>query len=176
MPHHRHASSSSYAPVLINPSPDPTRPCRASIDPPRSVEPKLRYPYPLPLLACFDLGYTLYHINTHSTSWIIVALCFVRCFVLLFVVGCSKRWRTRGGWVAVVCGLSVGLAVWTLCKGQLEKGKPAAGGSTTSVHALFLGVVSCPDLSSGLQLNIQTAGIAIAEYVWANRSYSYVFH
>lgn len=141
MSHHRHASSSSYAPVLINPSSDPSRTRRHSMDPVRPTDPKLRYPYPLPVLACLDLGYTTYHAHFNPTSWLIIALCVARCFVLIFVLGASRRWRTRGGFVAVVGGFSVGLAVWTLCKSQLEKGKMTSDESPP-VHAVFLTIVS----------------------------------
>ena len=138
--HRRAVSSSSYAPILINPaSALPNPPSDSSARFP--LGPRIRYPYPLPLLALADLVYTVHYSRNSPTSSTSVALCIARVVVLGVVLGCSMRWRSRGGWVGAVAGVSIGHAVWSVCEAQLTRGKEGDAGSEEPVQALFLGIV-----------------------------------
>jgi hypothetical protein len=135
-------SDSLYSPILINPTPiDPFTP-----KPPKT--PRLKYPYPLPILALFDLVYTIHHriTATHRPSTHLLALCVIRAIVLILVLGGSRRWRSRGGWIGAVSVVSLGSVVWEGCKGQLVgRGRGKNGGEEidiaflviVSLHALF---------------------------------------
>jgi len=138
--HHRHASSSSYAPVLINPASNPDPPDASS----RARPPILGRAWPLVFLACLDAAYV--YSDAEAISQIMpvyFGLCIVRAVALALGVGVSREWRSRGGWVAVISGLSIGFAVWSVCKAQLERSKDASEGREPDpVPAVFLGVVS----------------------------------
>lgn len=144
--HHRVASSSSYAPILINPS-GPSFPSSTPSSAPSSarlpLEPRIRYPYPLPFFTLIDLAYTFHHDRGRSVSSMSFTLCIARAVVLGIVLGCSTRWRNRGGWIGAVSGCSIGYAVWSVCEAQLTKGKGTSG-AEEPVQALFLGIVRFP--------------------------------
>jgi len=131
-------SDSLHSSVLIN----PTRPdSSAQTIPKPPLTPRLKYPYPLPLLALVDLGYTLHHRLSsprHSSNHLL-ALCVVRAVVLLVVLGGSRRWRSRGGWVGAGSVISLGSVVWEACKGQLVRGQ---GGDRVKMDMTFLVIVS----------------------------------
>jgi hypothetical protein len=130
------ASDSLYSSVLIN----PTQPHDPSQTTPKPT-PRLKYPYLLPILALLDLGYTTHHRLTsprHSSNHLL-ALCVIRAIVLVLVLGGSRRWRYRGGWVGAVSVVSLGSVVWEGCKGQLDRGQ---GGKPLKVDMAFLVVVS----------------------------------
>jgi hypothetical protein len=63
----------------------------------------------------------------------------IRAIVLVLVLGGSRRWRYRGGWVGAVSVVSLGSVVWEGCKGQLDRGQ---GGKPLKVDMAFLVVVS----------------------------------
>jgi len=135
-------SDSLYSPILINPTPtDP-------FTPKPSKTPRLKYPYPLPLLALFDLVYTIHHRITalHRPSTHLLALCILRALVLIVVLGGSMRWRARGGWIGAVSVVTLGSVVWEGCKGQLV-GRGMEGGE--EIDIAFLAIVSIPDLELG---------------------------
>ena len=79
-----------------------------------------RYPYPLPIIALLDLIYTIHHCSTalHRPSSPLLALCVIRALVLILVLGGSRRWRPRGGWIGAISIASLGSVVWEGCKGQ----------------------------------------------------------
>jgi len=140
--HRRMASSSSYAPVLIHPADPavgPSAPLAQSIRYPPG--PRIKYPYPLPVLSALDLGYTVYHAHDTPTRSSSIALCIARVVVLCVVLGCSTRWRSRGGWIGVVSGWSIGHAVWSVCESQLTRGKGSNGGVQEPIPVWFLGIV-----------------------------------
>jgi hypothetical protein len=133
------SSTSSYAPVLIN----PTHTDNSTSTSPPVPSIALRYPYPLPIASLLDLAYTLHHqyrlaypdIPDHSAAQVgaggpLIIAAAARAVVLICVVGSSKRWRTRGGWVAAVCGISVGEAIWKDCATRLG----ARGGKAHADH------------------------------------------
>lgn len=146
--HYSTASSSSYAPVLINRSPDkdlhlPSLPNGGEGEPAGLA---LRYPYPLPIASLLDLAYTIHHhyvlsslsalspghtlgiaagtaeSATSTGAGLLLTAAGCRAVVLVLVVGCSRRWRARGGWVAAVCGISVGVGIWEDCAERLGAG------------------------------------------------------
>ena len=131
-------SDSLYSPILINPTPlDP-------LAPPQSPKgPLLKYPYPLPILAIVDLVYTIYHRlkAMHRPSSHLLALCVIRCLVLVVILGGSRRWRSRGGWVGAASVISLGSVVWEGCQGQLV-GKGGHGSDGETVDIAFLVIVS----------------------------------
>ena len=131
-------SDSLYSSVLINPIQAPG-PSQTTPNPPGT--PRLKYPYPLPLLALVDLGYTIHHRLSsprHSSNHLL-ALCAIRVIVLVVVLGGSRRWRSRGGWVGAGSVISLGSVVWEACKGQLVRGQ---GGDRVKMDMTFLIIVS----------------------------------
>lgn len=127
---------------------------------------RIHLPYPLTILALLDVGYSVYtareeqHIPTPLVTFTVA-----RAVVLVLVVGCSRRWKYRGGWVGMVCAMSVGAAVWEACRGILmrrvippERGDNAAKGS-------FLAIVGASGHLAGQANRVQTAAIASLEYV-----------
>jgi len=132
-------SDSLYSPILINPTPlDPLAP------PISPKTPLLKYPYPLPILAVVDFVYTIYHrsIAVHRPSSHLLALCVIRCLVLVVILGGSRKWRSRGGWVGAASVISLGSVVWEGCQGQLvgKKGRDGSDGETVDIA--FLVIVS----------------------------------
>jgi len=130
------SAASPYSPVLINPIYEPTH-TRSHARNPSSVfvarqssqsltsRPflTLNYPYLLPVLALLDLGYDI-TTHTRAVQYIpthLIALSATRAGILGVIVGCSRRWRNRGGWIAGSSGISIGFAVWTFCAGLLDK-------------------------------------------------------
>lgn len=148
--HHRQASSSSYAPVLINPSSNPD----IANAPARARPPILGRAWPLVALACLDAAHSYRNAETISRLIpVYFGLCIVRAVVLALGVGLSREWRNRGGWVAVISGLSIGFAVWSVCKAQLEQSKDTADSAEGDpVPAVFLGVVSASSAFSACPL------------------------
>jgi hypothetical protein len=126
-----------YSPILINPV--PTDPLSTPKVP---STPRLKYPYPLPLLAILDLAYTINHRLTapHRPSTHLLALAVIRVVVLVLVLGGSRRWRSRGGWVGAGSVVSLGSVVWEGCKGQLVGRGRESGGE--EIDITFLVVVS----------------------------------
>ncbi len=106
----------------------------------------LVYPYPLPLTALLDFGYTVQHYTKYASARYIVLLAIVRLAVLGGMVGSSKRWRNRGGWVTLVCGSTIGAAVWEGCASQLQRARRlsegAGGRPDISNNGTFLVAVS----------------------------------
>jgi hypothetical protein len=145
------SSTRSYAPVLIYPT-SPAFPSPVS-KPPFST---LKYPYPLPLASLSDLAYTIhyqYTLSSHSThtdgGWWpnghLIAGSVARGVILIGVVGCSQRWRSRGGWLAAICGISVGGGICEDCAARLGAGagKGGAGnGKKEGRQSWFLYTVS----------------------------------
>jgi len=129
-------SDSLYSPILI--SPTPTDP----FTPKTPKTPRLKYPYPLPILAVLDLVYTIHHRYTalHRPSSHLLALCILRSLVLVVVLGGSRRWRSRGGWIGAVSVVSLGSVVWEGCKGQLVGRGGVDGGE--EIDIAFLVIVS----------------------------------
>ena len=138
MSHSRHASSSSYNPVLINPHSHYQGQSRSSSHS-RPPSLKIKYPFPLFLLSILDLFLTLYNSGNPS---VLVAFCTSRFVVLGLVVGFSRHWRDRGGYVALVDGFSVGYVVWTTCKRQLERGKTGPEDGDSQHEYMILALVS----------------------------------
>jgi len=62
------------------------------------------------------------------------------------VLGGSRRWRSRGGWIGAVSVVSLGSVVWEGCKGQLV-GRGVDGGE--EIDIAFLVIVSIPMPESG---------------------------
>lgn len=144
MPEPRRPSSSSYAPVFINPSrPVEAGPTAVETVPHGPARVKLRYPWPLFLFSMCDLVSTGYHAYKGDIDREIIAVCLGRGIVLGLVLGLSRQWRSRGGWVALGCVISVGMAVWTVCKAQLEGGK-RGDDERGHVPILFLAIVRPP--------------------------------
>ncbi|WVQ88809.1 hypothetical protein IAS59_002546 [Cryptococcus gattii] len=92
-------SASTYSPVLINPS---SRPGPSFVPPPPSRRLNLRYAYPLVPLALLDALHTFhYHISAfRGLPGYVLTVGIARALVL-FTVGCTQRWRARGGWVGL---------------------------------------------------------------------------
>lgn len=122
--------ASSYSPILIDPT--ASQPNVHATTSEVSHTPRLKYPYPLPLLALCDVAYTAWTYQ-RSTSVIpphLLALCAVRATVLILGLGISIDWRSRGGWVGGGSVLSLGSVVWEGCKGQLLKRVDEGGPDT----------------------------------------------
>lgn len=136
------SSSSTYGAVLINPSSlDTSRPFNAALANASTASlasnttphrpPRLTYPFPLFLAAALDVAYTTYNFNLWSGATteddgartFAIILTAIRVTVLVLICGCSKRWRSRGGWVAAASGVSVGAAIWRDCVDQLTGAK-----------------------------------------------------
>ena len=61
--------------------------------------------------------------------------------MLILVLGGSRRWRSRGGWIGAVSVVSLGSVVWEGCKGQLVgRGRGENGGE--EIDIAFLVIVS----------------------------------
>jgi len=58
----------------------------------------------------------------------------------MVVMGGSRRWRSRGGWVGAVSVVSLGSVVWKGCKGQLVGRGGVEGGE--EIDIAFLVIVS----------------------------------
>jgi len=61
--------------------------------------------------------------------------------VLSVVLGGSRRWRSRGGWVGAIIVISLGSVVWEGCKGQLV-GRGRGGDGEEEIDIVFLVIVS----------------------------------
>jgi len=130
-------SDSLYSPSLINLTPvDP-------FTPKTPKTPQMKYPYPLPILAILDLTYTIHHCSTalHRPSSHLLALCVIRALVLILVLGGSRRWRSRGGWIGAISVISLGSVVWEGCKGQLV-GRGRGENGEEEIDIVFLVIVS----------------------------------
>ena len=149
---HDHSPSASTA-ILINPyiaSSEPSS-STSALPLPSATPPipfVLRYPYPMPIAGILDLAYTLHHILSTATgepvAWSSLALAVLRATVLCVVLGCSRRWRSRGGWVGGASGLSIGEVVWEGCQGQLSRSQSlveTGGAGLVSTKAAFLFIV-----------------------------------
>ena len=166
------SSSSTYGAVLINPSSlDSSRPFNTSIgnasnaslaSPPPAAHrsPHLTYPLPLVCAAIFDAAYGAYHVwlcrqaNDADPSALSLGLTAVRVLTLAVICGCSKRWRSLGGWVAAASGISVGASIWRDCVDQLtgmKKGRKAE-------ETVYLYTVSAGD---HLTLNVKNMGVRV---------------
>ena len=134
------SSSSTYGAVLINPSSlDASRPYNATLGNASSASlnfgvpahrpSRLVYPLPLLLAGALDASYSAYHVynerragRSEPTAFLL-SLTTLRVLVLAVICGCSKRWRSRGGWVAAASGISVGATIWRDCVDQLTGAK-----------------------------------------------------
>lgn len=203
------SSFSTYGAVIINPDPESrTRPSDATRSentderfdddgrtatgptpvtsrPTPMTPPRLVYPFPLPLVALLDAAYVAYHGRSHTIPSFLIGLTVLRVVVLGLVAGCSKRWRSRGGWVAAASGMSIGVAIWRDCVDQLTRrnapgGDGTEGGKKGEDQSMFLytvsehlsasmGIIHVIDIdtfSDGRpNLHVQTILIAISEYV-----------
>jgi len=168
MSHQRHVSSFSAASrssVFVQPD---SKSGQLKVTPDAAIL-HLTYPYPLPLTALLDLIYTFRNNVLHETPRYLIMLTTLRLVVLGGFVGLSPRWRSRGGWVALVCGPTVGVAVWEGCAGQLKRHRDRSGDANPnlSISTTFLVVVSrafLKVLKRG-SCSAQTASIAVFEYV-----------
>ena len=61
--------------------------------------------------------------------------------VLSVILGGSRRWRSRGGWVGAVSVISLGSVVWEGCKGQLVGRRQGVEGGQ-EIDIVFLVMVS----------------------------------
>lgn len=129
------SSSSTYGAILINPSsldasrlsPALQNGSSASLvpGPIKHRAPRLLYPIPLVVAAILDVAYSGHHVwqcresSTDSPTKLLLGLTGLRALVLAGICGFSKRWRSRGGWVAASSGISVGAAIWKDCVDQL---------------------------------------------------------
>ena len=136
MSHRRHPSSTS-ANNTFTPEPNGSGSRIQPLHTPAPHSPlvQLLYPYPLPPIALIDLLYTIQHSTAFDTPNCLLCSNVSRAVVFGGVVGLSRKWRSRGGWVGVVCGLTVGAAVWEGCALRLkrEKTHPISGGSVESL-------------------------------------------
>ncbi|WVQ72580.1 hypothetical protein IAR50_002138 [Cryptococcus sp. DSM 104548] len=127
-------STSTYAPVLINPLRTPPTPPFPSQNLPR--RPSLRYAYPLIFLAILDCLHTVHYLlgasAAHHTPLpaYITSTAFVRA-VLCSAVAVTRRWRTRGGWVGASSGISLTVAVWEGCRTVLAREDDVHGKKAT---------------------------------------------
>ena len=126
MSHRRHASS----PVLDSSPPFVTG--AVSQEPPESIIhlPVLRLKYPLPLVALglIDVIYIVrYHLFHHIPVYLSF-LSIVRAIIIGVLLGLSKSWRNRGGWMAIICGSTLGATVWQGCVGRLQTDKRGGQG------------------------------------------------
>lgn len=144
------SSTSSYAPVLIN----HTQISQDYLSPPSSNSPtagglSLIYPYPLPIASLLDLAYTIYHHRRYlnkspesgNTTGLLIGGTIARAVILIGVVGCSRQWRSRGGWVAAICGISIGLDIWEDCAERLGARGPKKGSGRGKGESMALYIV-----------------------------------
>ncbi|ORX36677.1 hypothetical protein BD324DRAFT_626758 [Kockovaella imperatae] len=143
MSHHRYQSTGSYTPVLIRPS----RSSDAALLRPPGPPPRLKYPYPIPIISLLDLSYTIHASRNRRVASHFLPLAIGRTLILLLAIGSSTRWRVRGGWVAVCSAVTVLGTVWEVCKDRLD---PAASDGVEASDTAFL---------------IMTATMAILQYV-----------
>jgi hypothetical protein len=127
-------TESLESPILINPYTNPNTPIKRP-----HATPKLRYPWPLPLLGILDVAYTIYHLRTSSyeLSKHLLVLASFRALVLGVIVGASQRWRYRGGWIGGISMISLGSVVWEGCKGQLLS-RREGGGPQVDIYLLVI--------------------------------------
>ncbi len=133
------------------------RPVSTHLTPPPPRRVRLIYPYPLILLSLLDLIYTLYRRSSdisddgksveaaYPVPTFFLVLSGIRAAVVGLVVGSSKRWRNRGGWIAGCSVLTLCVAVWTFCADLLGEEEDRSGDSQMregSVGVGFLVVVS----------------------------------
>ncbi|WVO16279.1 hypothetical protein L204_103954 [Cryptococcus depauperatus] len=136
------ASTFSSAPVLINPS-SPLAEVNSSIAPNKvRRRPTLRFASPLFFLAIADAVHTTCQATNTSTGLPqpIVAAGISRALILVFV-GCTKRWRARGGWIAAGSGASLFLAVWEWCILVLSRNADSKDGKGKVEFSLMLFLV-----------------------------------
>jgi len=65
----------------------------------------------------------------------------IRALVLILVLGGSRRWRSRGGWIGAISVISLGSVVWEGCKGQLV-GRGRGENGEEEIDIVFLVIVS----------------------------------
>ncbi|WWD17311.1 hypothetical protein CI109_101751 [Kwoniella shandongensis] len=140
------ASVSTSTPIPINPlAQNATLPhSRGRIT--QNQRLKLRYPYPLILFILLDGLYTIHNILSLSKIDLTLtrAISSARVTFLLFVVGISRRWRSRSGWMIFTTGLSICGGVWQVCEGVLRgsgrghEGVGRDGGTTATGGKRFL--------------------------------------
>ncbi|WVQ82359.1 hypothetical protein IAT38_004487 [Cryptococcus sp. DSM 104549] len=151
------ASTSTYAPILINPSsPSPISsapPFTPALPPthPRRLTLALRYALPLIPFALLDLSHTVHRVIASGLPAYLTFLGVERVTVLLWV-GCTRRWRVRGGWVGAGSGASLVMGIWEGCMLVLSRNDANVGGGKERGEGmgLFL-IVFC--------------GLAILEYL-----------
>lgn len=144
-------SDSLDSPILIYPIASSSGSATPHTQPP----PRLKYPYPLFLLAFLDVGYTAHAYATcpSDVAVYLLVLSVVRGLVLSLVLGGSRRWRFRGGWVGACSVLSLGSVVWEICKGQLLRngtGNNDQNEEAAGVITWFLILVSSRLRSTGI--------------------------
>ena len=61
--------------------------------------------------------------------------------MLILVLGVSRRWRSRGGWIGAISVISLGSVVWEGCKGQLV-GRGRGENGEEEIDIVFLVIVS----------------------------------
>lgn len=137
-------SASTYSPLLINPS---SQPESSFVPPPTNGHRlSLRYAYPLVPLASLDALYTLHHHISASQGLPgdVLTTGIARALVL-FAVGCTQRWRARGGWVGVVKAVSIFMAIWEACRRVLSRNLENDGNEGLETNLIwFLMAVSLP--------------------------------
>ncbi|ADV20705.1 Hypothetical Protein CGB_B1810W [Cryptococcus gattii WM276] len=128
-------SASTYSPVLINPS---SRPGPSFVPPPPSRRLNLRYAYPLVPLALLDALHTFhYHISAfRGLPGYVLTVGIARALVL-FTVGCTQRWRARGGWVGLGGAVSIFMAIWEACTRVLSRNLKDDGSNGLETHLIW---------------------------------------
>ncbi|KAK8864393.1 hypothetical protein IAR55_001641 [Kwoniella newhampshirensis] len=98
---------------------------------------RLRHPYPLLILATLDGINTLYHLLLSDGTFTLdrsIVIALSRAGILLGV-GSTRRWRSKGYWAILACGVSLGESVWEVCEsvmgdvGPGDKSEDRGGGS-----------------------------------------------
>lgn len=137
-------SASTYSPVLINLS---SRPRPSFVPPPPSRRLNLRYAYPLVPLALLDALHTFhYHISAfRGLPGYVLTIGIARALVL-FAVGCTQRWRARGGWVGLGGAVSIFMAIWEACTRVLSRNLKDDGSNGLETHLIWFLVMVSPAL------------------------------
>ena len=114
-----------------------------------AADKRLRYPFPLLALAVGDAGYTIHHASKQVSQAadvpkVAVILCIARVIVLGLVLSLSRRWRTRGGFVATTSVSTLVYMIWIACEEQLKRGTPDDGRNQGPSQTVFYCVVRFP--------------------------------